>query len=1146
MPLSAQGVLKFLNDQHRRYEVFEQISLTGAGTGGAPLSTHVLFDSAVVPKSDCDGAGGGGNAGSTADGVIHATTTPKVTVRTPSSRVLQLPWPPLQLQGPTPTQAHGTMYVCELPEGMWNSIAAITPTTAPSQQQLVFSTEAPAFCTSQDPSFEYPGDDGDGERSERSLPITPTITPIGAIDHKDYAEEMQGEPGRLSNYDKSLFASTGDPGSVAAVEGIQLPQFSCTTGQRVMELSTSPQALQAPGEDLKKASHAMQAGWKGTDTSSIRLQSQLSQPPGAAAAEALVKRHSDTVTVVLWVAGDAAARAVGTTVISQVEGVSYPFTSASQATPPCQRDPQFSPFTATAFPKAAASAVTPVGSTDSGESLPGCLCFAVRDIDEAESNDTDFLTPRDRRVQMLTLQLESGAVAYAAKCISDALVRVSSNSPWYGLMSPPGIGGDGVSPLVDRPVPSSISFVFHKGGITRCIATLRQNSPGLIYACRGGRNTLSLSLLDGASGATGADGSRISSPSTSRGAANPFEPPASHGVAQVGSALLRPSSSPAGGGTTSAGASQMQLLTGEMQGWRKRLTTSVLFHGGISGVRGLLPHYVSTQRNEAMSTMAPHSSYAWTTSSPQASLPKQRAGDVDGRYGKRGKRGNSRTRAGASTTNSPASGQDKSSASSFEDLTDEMTAIRLGSCYSPPRPVLAQDGGRGGGSAPVLLTAADWELVFDAPCELQRYPQQHGDVPENHTTHGATSTPAPPQARRLNADRWRAFRQAVYERGGLADDKIRFEVWCYLLGAYAVGSTEAEQAEVRRKEEDLYMRLTSQWKSFLPEQEKHFAAYRGAKLSIMKDVQRTDRAHPAFCEDDSDMLRVLQELLLAHVMLDMDLGYSQGMSDVAAVALLVTSASLPPAPHPLPASEAAMFMCYRRILSEHMSTNFTIEARMAGAPYAAVKGLQRKLYQTQVLVRHFHPGLYKHLTQNCMVEDMSFCLRWILVCFKRDLPSIADTMRFWDVLFACPYTTSYEVVVTVALLGALAPQIITHIQAPETLLQFTNVLSSGASLDQILVCARQFYENVCVVEARELRLCLRRQAAGATAIARGGARTGGADEPMPGCSGGPNAKAAATPVLLPAGKVDVGDDDADYFPSVEEMVQLFLQTDGPL
>ncbi|GET88520.1 hypothetical protein, conserved [Leishmania tarentolae] len=1134
MPLSPQDLLQLLNQPHSHYEVFEQISLVETASGTALSSRHVPRGSVVVPEVDKDRGDGGG--------VTHTIPIATAVVRTPSLQVLQLPRALAPPQASLPTQGHGTMYVCELPEDMWDSISAVTAASAPSQRQLAFADEAPVFCASENPSFVNAGNGREGESAVRALSTTARVAATNTVDHTYYAGKMCEKSEKPSNRDGNVPTLDLGAGSVGADGGIQLPQLLSATRQCAVKLTTSAQEEETAGTGSGNVLKGTKMGCREVNASSTPTQSSQSQPRVSVSASPAVQRKSDTVTVVLWVAAEVATTKGGdSTDREPARDAACTFGSSEIATPRLHCDSLQVTSTVVTPEKASAAAVVTAERTEgiagkSSAELPRCLCFAVRDIHEAESHDTDMLTPRDRRVQLLTLQLKSGATAYATNCTADVLVCFDCSPPGRALASPWETGG-GAAALTSRgPAPNTFSFVFHKGGITRCMAALRHRSPGLLYACRGGRNNLSLLVLGGAHGAAGADGSSNLSPPQLQGAVTPSELPTSHPVHPLGSAHLGHLLSAGERGTCSAGVPQTQPAEGKSHGWRKRLSTRALIRSGARGVSDLLSHYTANLRDEAMGAIAPQWLSLLTTLQQEADHPDDRRGGGE-------ERASDRTHAWASTTDSPEEMHGHSSNSSFEDLTEEMTAIRLGACYSPPRPVLPlTDGIR----APSPVTGADWERVFDVPWDPQRRPCQHGDTAEGPTTDSAASTAVLPQTKRLNVDRWHAFRQAIYERGGLSDSNIRFEVWCYLLGAYAVGSTEAEQAEVLRNDEVLYTRLTSQWKSWLPEQEAHFAAYRYAKQSIVKDVQRTDRTHAAFREDESDRLRVLQEVLLAHVMLDMDFGYSQGMSDVAAVVLLAALPSLPSPSRLSLESEAAIFMCFRKILSEHMSENFLIEARTAGAPYATVKGLQRKLYQVQVLTRHFNPGLYTHLTRNCMADDMSFCFRWILVCFKRDLPSIEDTMRFWDVLFACPYTKSYEVVVTVALLSALAAQIVTHVHAYETLLQFVNGLNSEISLDQILVCARAFYEDVCIAEVRELRRHLRLQAAGAATTARGSDGTSSVGEPFPDWYVGPHRNEEAATAGVSAGKPEHDDNESDYFPSVEDMVELFLKTDGPL
>ena len=51
-------------------------------------------------------------------------------------------------------------------------------------------------------------------------------------------------------------------------------------------------------------------------------------------------------------------------------------------------------------------------------------------------------------------------------------------------------------------------------------------------------------------------------------------------------------------------------------------------------------------------------------------------------------------------------------------------------------------------------------------------------------------------------------------------------------------------------------------------------------MCLEKDVQRTDRLQDIYSQDDSEMSRTLQDLLLSYSFYDFDIGYVQGMSDL--------------------------------------------------------------------------------------------------------------------------------------------------------------------------------------------------------------------------------------------------------------------------
>ncbi|PWV09024.1 hypothetical protein C3747_83g53 [Trypanosoma cruzi] len=293
------------------------------------------------------------------------------------------------------------------------------------------------------------------------------------------------------------------------------------------------------------------------------------------------------------------------------------------------------------------------------------------------------------------------------------------------------------------------------------------------------------------------------------------------------------------------------------------------------------------------------------------------------------------------------------------------------------------------------------------------------------------------EERRIDRNRY-AKAMAIAHAGGIERD-IRLQVWCFALHVYpdVLESTEAQRQSVRDVYKSMYERLKEQWKGIFPEQECHFSAFREMRTSIEKDVIRTDRSHEAYVDADGVKQRMLYNVLMTHGMLNFDLGYCQGMSDVLSpIAILAET-------------EEEAFMCFSRFLSERCEGNFRKDVKV---------GMKQQLEMLQVLVRFFIPRLYNHLVRQC-AEEMSFCFRWLLMFFKREF-SIDDTMLLWDVILTCPYTPQFELFVTAALLKALSPQILEQHLTHDELLKFTNGIAGKLDVRHVILLAQDFYDGV--------------------------------------------------------------------------------------
>jgi hypothetical protein len=291
---------------------------------------------------------------------------------------------------------------------------------------------------------------------------------------------------------------------------------------------------------------------------------------------------------------------------------------------------------------------------------------------------------------------------------------------------------------------------------------------------------------------------------------------------------------------------------------------------------------------------------------------------------------------------------------------------------------------------------------------------------------------------RLNLEFYAAARVKMFY-GAISDPLIRVEVWSFLLGVYPLTSSSAERAaidEIHRRE---YEVLSTQWKTVFPEQARNFSAFRERKQAIEKDVCRTDRTLPDLIDDHSPKLQSLHDILMAYMMFNFDLGYCQGMSDILAVPLLL------PGVH----SDSHGFAMFKQIMTTKTEGNFRHDVKA---------NMEQQMRAIQLITKQFIPALYSHLEKH-HAEDMTFCFRWLLILFKREFER-DDLLLLWDVILASPYTPQFEIIVAVALLKAISPQVVEQSLSYDELLKFTNSVSGNISAVDCIVLTHEFYDLV--------------------------------------------------------------------------------------
>lgn len=148
-------------------------------------------------------------------------------------------------------------------------------------------------------------------------------------------------------------------------------------------------------------------------------------------------------------------------------------------------------------------------------------------------------------------------------------------------------------------------------------------------------------------------------------------------------------------------------------------------------------------------------------------------------------------------------------------------------------------------------------------------------------------------------------------QGSMSCNQLRATLWPYLFGLTPHrdrferyekfdGITKRvsylyieHKANTARWEElaKLYYLYEAQWKAITPDQETRFATFRERKSTIERDVIRCDRLHPFYAQNN-DNLDTLNQLLMTYMMYDFDIGYVQGMSDLAAPILYMYDGNL--------------------------------------------------------------------------------------------------------------------------------------------------------------------------------------------------------------------------------------------------------------
>ncbi|XP_077400634.1 TBC1 domain family member 25 [Vanacampus margaritifer] len=213
------------------------------------------------------------------------------------------------------------------------------------------------------------------------------------------------------------------------------------------------------------------------------------------------------------------------------------------------------------------------------------------------------------------------------------------------------------------------------------------------------------------------------------------------------------------------------------------------------------------------------------------------------------------------------------------------------------------------------------------------------------------------------------LRLRIYHGG--VEPSLRKVVWRYLLNVYPDGLSGQERMDYMKRKTREYDQLKNEWTAHVSHEDLEFI--RG---NVLKDVLRTDRAHPYYAgSEDSPHLTALTDLLTTFAITHPQISYCQGMSDIASPILAVMD------------NEAHAFICFCGIM-KRLDGNFRPDGQLMSIKFQHLK----------LLLQYSDYEFYSYLVSRG-ADDLFFCYRWLLLELKREF-AFDDALRMLEVTWS--------------------------------------------------------------------------------------------------------------------------------------------------
>ncbi|XP_028967927.1 small G protein signaling modulator 1 [Galendromus occidentalis] len=199
---------------------------------------------------------------------------------------------------------------------------------------------------------------------------------------------------------------------------------------------------------------------------------------------------------------------------------------------------------------------------------------------------------------------------------------------------------------------------------------------------------------------------------------------------------------------------------------------------------------------------------------------------------------------------------------------------------------------------------------------------------------------------------------------------------------------------------------------------------------IDKDVRRCDRNIDYFVSNDN--LDKLRNVMCTYVWEHLDVGYVQGMCDLAAPLLVIFD------------DEVMCYSCFRELM-KRMASNF---------PQG--NAMDQHFANMRSLIQILDGEIFALMQKNGDYTHFYFCYRWFLLDFKRELV-YDDVFKVWETIWAAQHVASSSFVLFVALgMVKYYREIIIDNRMDFTdIIRFFNEMAERHDVDAVLCTARR-------------------------------------------------------------------------------------------